>query len=103
MLKFERFGSNDDDFVEKDGEIRELTITITLSEYRKLVTDNALLERDIPKLVKEKEELEKKLEDCMKALAACKGPEWIRRVGRALANFGEGNEETEDEETEATE
>ena len=103
MLKSDGFSCEDNDFVEKDGKMRELTVTITLSEYRYLVASNALLERDVPNLVKEKEEIQKKLDDCIKALAVCKAPEWIRQIGRSLANFGADDEETEDEETEATE
>lgn len=31
-----------DDFVEESGQLRELTVTITLSEYRELVTSSVL-------------------------------------------------------------
>lgn len=34
-----------DDFVEENGQLRELTVTITLSEYRKLVA-SSMLQRD---------------------------------------------------------
>ena len=35
-----------DDFVEENGQLRELTVTITLSEYRELV-ESSLLQRDL--------------------------------------------------------
>lgn len=35
----------DDDFVEDSGQLRELTVTITLSEYRELVV-SSVLQRD---------------------------------------------------------
>ena len=34
-----------DDFVEENGQLRELTVTITLSEYRELV-ESSVLQRD---------------------------------------------------------
>ena len=35
-----------DDFAEENGQLRELTVTITLSEYRELV-ESSLLQRDL--------------------------------------------------------
>ena len=44
-LKTSYGGFEDDDFVEENGQLRELTVTITLSEYRELVA-SSVLQRD---------------------------------------------------------
>ena len=97
MLKYDMPCVNDDNFVQHGEQIDELTVTITLSEYRALVEDNALLRRDVPKLIEEKEVLERELKATLEALADA-APELIRNIGKALANFGEYSEEKEENE-----
>ena len=97
MLKYDMPRADEDDFVQHGETMDELTVTITLSEYRALVEDNALLRRDVPKLIEEKEALERDLKAAHEALADA-APELIRNIGKALANFGEYSEEKEENE-----
>lgn len=46
---------NDYDFVEKAGELNEITVTITLAEYRALIEDKCYNEKAIDELQKENE------------------------------------------------
>ena len=86
---------NEDDFIERAGEMHELTVTITLCEYRNLIAENTRLEEVNSRLFEENTELEKKCKTLADALAACKLPEWLNQIGRALR--GEDNEDNEDE------
>ena len=97
MLKYDMPRAVDDDFVQHGETMDELTVTITLSEYRALVEDNALLRRDVPKLIEEKKALERELKAAHEALADV-APELIRNIEKALANFGEYSEEKEENE-----
>ena len=38
---------NADDFIEIDGQLKELTVTITLCEYRNLITERTRQEREL--------------------------------------------------------
>lgn len=82
---------NEDDFIERAGEMHELTVTITLCEYRNLITENARLEAVGSRLFEENTELEKKCKNLADALAACKLPDWLKQIGRALC--GEDDED----------
>ena len=86
---------NEDNFVEEDGQIHELTVEITLGEYRNLISEITRQDILIDRLTEEKNELQEKLTAVTNALAACEMPKWIKAVGKALA--GEENEETENE------
>ena len=66
---------NDDDFAQRNGDMQELTVTITLCEYRNLITELTHNETVIEALKKENEELKERLESTSKALATCKLPE----------------------------
>ena len=52
---------NEDDFAERGGQLDELTVTITLCEYRNLITEQTRLDMTVDRLQEEKAELEKKL------------------------------------------
>lgn len=94
---------NDDDFMERGGEMEELTVTITLCEFRNMVRELARNELQIERLQDEKAELELKCKDLAHALAACKMPEWVKDFGRALCGEDRADEEAEDaEESEET-
>lgn len=86
------------DFVQRGDAINELTVTITLCEYRRLVADTREYALLVDRLNEEKADLEKKLKSASEALAACQMPEWVRSIGNTLAHWGENNaEEQEDE------
>lgn len=97
MLKYDMPSADDDDFVQHGETVDELTVTITLSEYRRLVADNALLNQELHEQDQKIAEMEKKLKSAMEALAACKAPEWLRDFGKALSEFGKDSEEDEEE------
>lgn len=42
-IKTDGYGWDDDDYVQEDGGLRELTVTITLAEYRRLIEAKAEL------------------------------------------------------------
>lgn len=92
------YNYNEDDFAERSGQLEELTVTITLCEYRNLITEQTRLDMTVDRLQEEKAELEKKLKAASEALAACKMPEWVRTIGNTLAHWGEDDEDQELEE-----
>lgn len=90
------YNYNEDDFTERNGQLDELTVTITLCEYRNLITEITRLDMTVDRLNEEKSELEQKLKSASEALAVCKMPERVKSVGNALAHWGE-DQEAEDE------
>lgn len=92
---------NEDDFVQRDSILDELTVTITLCEYRNLIRENANYEHEIDRLTEEKKALEKKVD----SMSGClQNPGMIREVGKAIRNvadtwcsFGVEDNENEDE------
>ena len=91
------FSYTDDDFVQRGEGLDELTVTITLCEYRNLITEQVRLDMTVDRLQEEKAELEKKLKAASEALATCKLPEWVRAIGNSLAHWGEDQDEAEQE------
>lgn len=98
---------NENDFVQEDRGMRELTVEISLCEYRNLIQNLTEADLHIEKLRIEKEELEKRVSDLQKCLAAIKMPEWIDGIRRMLTSSddadtanGEETEESMEEETE---
>lgn len=53
---------NDDDFIENDGTMNELTVTITLCEYRNLIEERVYNEKAISELQDENEKLRARCE-----------------------------------------
>lgn len=100
MLKYDMPRAEEDDFVQHGETMDELTVTNTLSEYRRLVADNALLNQELHEQDQKFSEMEKKLESAMDALAACKAPEWLRGLGKAISKDGEEDEEENEAEEE---
>ena len=84
---------NEDDFAQRGGALEELTVTITLCEYRNMVREQARNELQIERLQDENGKLSN-------ALAACKLPEWVKSIGRALSGEDAADEEAEDGEKE---
>lgn len=65
-LKTDYNSFNEDDFVESGGEMKELTVTITLCEYRNLITEQTRYEAEVDRLrdrLKQAEEGAKLLTD----------------------------------------
>lgn len=92
-----------DDFVQRGEALDELTVTITLCEYRNLIAEQTRLGMVVDRLQEEKAELEKKLKATSEALAACKMPDWVRAIGNTLAHWGENQDDgNEDEQEDAT-
>lgn len=89
------YNYNEDDYAERSGQLDELTVTITLCEYRNLISEQTRLDMTVDRLQEEKAELEKKLKAASEALAACKMPEWVRAIGDTLAHWGEDQDSGE--------
>lgn len=64
------FCRNDDDFYETNGHLKELTVTITLCEYRNLITELARADEIFPKIKEENKNLKKQVEDLSKYIFA---------------------------------
>lgn len=92
---------NEDDFAEHDGNMRELTVTITLCEYRNLIREITVQEIKIERLADENTELEKKCEMLSKALATCKLPDFLEKLRFAFASDPEDEACDPDEEEQA--
>ena len=99
MLKSENPYSCDYDFVQQGGAMNELTVTITLAEYRDLIEDVTRLNIELDQLKAEKKELEDKAKSLSEALAACELPRWIKAFANSLARWGEDqNDDSDDDE-----
>ena len=96
------YSYNEDDFVQHGESLDELTVTITLCEYRNLISEQTRLDMTVDRLQEEKAELEKKLKAASEALAVCKMPEWVKSIGNALAHWGEDGGEDQEPEGGAT-
>ncbi len=97
MLKSEHPYSCDYDFVQQGEAMNELTVSITLAEYRDLIEDNTRLNIELDTLKAEKKELEDKVKSLSEALAACELPKWIKAIGNSLAHWGEDRDDESDE------
>ena len=94
------YSYNEDDFVQRGEALDELTVTITLCEYRDLISENTRLDMTLVRVQEEKAELEKKLQAASEALATCKMPEWVNSIGNTLAHWGEDQGDDEAREAE---
>ena len=54
---------NDDNYIERAGELHEITVEITLAEYRGLIEDKCYNEKAIEELQEENEQLRKENEE----------------------------------------
>lgn len=91
---------NEDNFVEEDGQIHELTVEITLGEYRNLISEITRQDILISDLQDRNKELEEKLESTTRAFAYVKLPEWLKNFNKV---FGSDAEQSNEEITEETE
>lgn len=60
-LKTEEYSYNEDNFIEENGTFKELTVTITLEEYRNLIREQCYNEKAIETLQEENEALRKEI------------------------------------------
>ena len=97
MLKSEHPYSCDYDFVQQGEAMNELTVTITLAEYRDLIADQTRMSLEIDRLKAEKKELEDKAKSLSDALAVCELPKWIKAIGNSLAHWGEDQDDDADD------
>ena len=74
------YSYNEDDFIQNANEMQELTVTITLCEYRNLVEERAYSEKTIDKLQEENKNLKKQNETYQKFIIA-NHPEIIEKLG----------------------
>ena len=92
------YGYNENDFVEKDGALQELTVTITLSEYRDLVTEKEVLSADNETYSKKVNELTEQNKSLAQAVLALNGGKMLKEIGKAIGSaFAPSSEETEEE------
>ena len=64
--------TTEDDYIEKNGAVEELTVTITLCEYRRLIEENVRLNTIAEQHADEIESLEKQKNILTEHLFACK-------------------------------
>ena len=97
-MKTEKFYACEEDYVESAGELHELTVTITLNEYRSLIREESRAEIKIERLEAEIDELRKEKKSLSDALAVCKLPPVIEKIRDALvAGFAEDDEESDED------
>lgn len=85
---------NEDDFRQTEhGALEELTVTITLCEYRNLVREQAQNEITISRQADEIKELRLKLADMGKALGASEMVAWIKKICNRIEKCEKQNEE----------
>ena len=97
------FMFNEDDFVQRDEKLHELTVTITLYEYRNLIRD--LQKQDI--IIENLQEEFKKYKESTKTMfqfLMIKSPEVINKSVEVLRElFPQSKEKSDEEETEKEE
>ena len=74
------YGYNEDDFVQNGNGMQELTVTITLCEYRNLIKDITNQDKAIEKLEEENEKLKKQNKAYQDYIIA-NHPEFIKKLG----------------------
>ena len=90
---------NEDDFVQKDGGLHELTVTITLCEYRNLISESVRNEETINRLQEEKGRLTEQSK-ILAELVVKNNPKFIRMVQETVRLLVDGEAEESAEEAE---
>lgn len=96
-LKYNRYASNDYNFVQRDGGMSELTVEITLDEYRFLISDATRMDIQIDDLKAENKKLTEKIEALQKAVATTIPPSLIKGLAGWASQFS-GAEAAEEQE-----
>ena len=89
--------TTEDDYVERGGVCDELTVTITLREYRGLIEERVKQAAEIERLKEERDKFEKQAHEYGKMLIA-RHPEIIGKITDAVSEFVGGDSEPEDDE-----
>lgn len=88
---------NEDDFIEVDNQMRELTVTITLCEFRNLITELARSEQKMLQLFDENEKLKNQNKYLLQAVLKS-NPELLNNISNSLDSIIDmfvSNEESE--------
>ena len=85
-LKTDYANFNEDDFVESGGEMKELTVTITLCEYRNLIAENARYEALINQLGDKRKNLESQVKT-LSEMVLYDHPEFYTDMFDAVVRF----------------
>lgn len=85
-LKSECTGANDDDFVQAEGTMKELTVTITLCEYRNLIAENARYEALVNQLGDKRKNLESQVKT-LSEMVLYDHPEFYTDMFDAVVKF----------------
>lgn len=94
------YGFNEDDFVQTGESMNELTVTITLTEYRNLIREQAQAEKQI-ELLEEKLKQAKESGQAFMQLLFLKSPEIVNKICDLYTEFfPSGKTEAEEGETE---
>ncbi len=91
------YGYNEDDFVQSGENMQELTVTITLCEYRNLIKDITYQDNTIEKLEEENKKL-KEQNNAYQGYIIANHPEFIEKLGdfaNALINTPKADHPTE--------
>ena len=80
------YGYNDDDFVQNGNDMQELTVTITLCEYRNLVRDLSNADTVVERLQEENKKLTEQ-NQTLSALIISQNPEMIQGFGKAISSL----------------
>lgn len=88
--------TTEDDYVERGGICEELTVTITLREYRALIEDETKQAAEVERLTAERDKFEKIAQEYGKALMA-KHPDMIAAINKAAREMLGVDPEPEDE------
>lgn len=94
------YGYNENDFVEKDRTLHELTVTITLAEYRDLIATKECLLKTRDDLQAEVDKLTEQNKSLSQAIIASNGGKLFKNIGKAIGDAFALNEEEAEEETE---
>lgn len=82
--------TTEDDYVEHGGICNELTVTITLREYRGLIEEKVKQAAEIERLTAERDKFEKQAREYGKMLIA-KHPEIIKKITGVVSEFVGGD------------
>ena len=97
------FSWNEDDFVQQGDTLNELTVTITLTEYRNLIEDRTRADINIAQLQEEKETLKKQLSDLVQAILSGKIYEYARTISDFFMHLSLESDATQEAGTDGTE
>lgn len=96
-LKYGGYSYQADDFAQRGNEMVELTVTITLDEYRRLISENVSMSAEIDSFKRENKNLSERIEALQKAVATTIPPSLIKGLAGWASQFG-GAEDAEDQE-----